>query len=140
MLYGVLTLYEYLKDHNDTDKADWRRLKLVLSVADSLHESTMQGWARRTGSQIIEGYGMSETAASGHVNPMRRPKAGSFGWPGPDTHPGVGDPPTLEFVAAGPTGELVLSRPSGIQGYWDRPQEQERALVERAGPRWVRTR
>src|SRR2546426_298737 len=139
VFYGVPTLYEYLKDHKDTDKANWRRLKLVLSGADSLHESTMQGWARRTGSQIIEGYGMSETAASGHVNPLRRPKAGSVGCPGPNKHAAGVGPQTLEFVAAGTTGELVLSGPSVMQGYWNRPQENERAFVERAGRRWMRT-
>src|SRR5881296_93546 len=40
VFYGVPTLYEYLKDHKDTNKVDWRRLKLVLSGADTLHEST----------------------------------------------------------------------------------------------------
>ena len=139
VFYGVPTLYEYLKDHKDTGKANWRRLKLVLSGADTLHESTMQGWARRTGSQITEGYGMSETAASGHVNPIHRPKPGSFGCPVPSMHAAVLDAQTLEFVAAGTTGELVLSGPSVMQGYWNRPQENERAFVERAGRRWMRT-
>ena len=58
VFYGVPTLYEYLKDHKDTNKVDWKRLKLVLSGADTLHESTMKGWAKRTGSNIIEGYGL----------------------------------------------------------------------------------
>src|SRR6185436_7813146 len=40
VFYGVPTLYEYLKDHKDTNKADWKRVKLVLSGADTLHEST----------------------------------------------------------------------------------------------------
>ena len=62
MFYGVPTLYEYLKDHKDTDKANWKRLKLVLSGADTLHESTMKGWAQRTGSNIIEGYGLRRPA------------------------------------------------------------------------------
>ena len=139
VFYGVPTLYEYLKDHKDTGKANWRRLKLVLSGADTLHESTMQGWARRTGSQITEGYGLSETAASGHVNPIHRPKPGSFGCPVPSMHAALLDTQTLEFVAAGTTGELVLSGPSVMQGYWNRPQENERAFVERAGRRWMRT-
>jgi long-chain acyl-CoA synthetase len=139
VFYGVPTLYEYLKDHKDTDKANWRRLKLVLSGADTLHESTMQGWARRTGSQIIEGYGMSETAASGHVNPIHRPKPGSFGCPVPSMHAAVLDAQTLEFVAAGTTGELVLSGPAVMQGYWNRREENERAFVERAGRCWLRT-
>ena len=139
VFYGVPTLYEYLKDHKDTDKANWRRLKLVLSGSDTLRESTMQGWARRTGSQIIEGYGMSETAASGHINPIHRPKAGSFGCPVPNMQAAVIDAQTLEFVAAGTTGELVLSGPSVMQGYWNRPEENERSFIERAGRRWMRT-
>src|SRR5258707_14201998 len=82
VFYGVPTLYEYLKDHKDTDKANWKRLKLILSGADTLHESTVNGWLRRTGSKIIEGYGMSETAAISHINPLERPKAGSVRLPG----------------------------------------------------------
>ena len=37
VFYGVPTLYEYLKDHKDTDKANWKRLKLIVSGADTLH-------------------------------------------------------------------------------------------------------
>jgi long-chain acyl-CoA synthetase len=139
VFYGVPTLYEYLKDHKDTGKANWRRLKLVLSGADTLHESTMQGWAQRTGTQITEGYGMSETAASSHVNPIQRPKPGSFGCPIPSMHAAVVDAQTLEFVPIGTTGELVLSGPSVMHGYWNRPEENERAFIERAGRRWMRT-
>ena len=139
VFYGVPTLYEYLKDHKDTDKANWRRLKLVLSGADTLHESTMTGWARRTGSSITEGYGLSETAASGHVNPLHRPKAGSFGCPVPSMLAAVLDPETLEFVPHGATGELVLSGPSVMLGYWNRPEETARAFIEKAGVRWMRT-
>jgi long-chain acyl-CoA synthetase len=139
VFYGVPTLYEYLKDHKDTNKTDWRRLKLVLSGADTLHESTMQGWARRTGSNIVEGYGLSETCATSHVNPLQRPKSGSFGCPIPGMQAAVMDPETLEFVVPGETGELVLSGPNVMQGYWKRPDETARAFVERAGTRWMRT-
>jgi long-chain acyl-CoA synthetase len=139
VFYGVPTLYEYLKDHKDTDKANWRRLKLIVSGADTLHESTMKGWARRTGSQITEGYGLSETAASGHINPLHRPKAGSFGCPVPSMHAAVVDAQTLEFVPPGETGELVLSGPAVMQGYWKRREDTERAFFERGGLRWMRT-
>jgi long-chain acyl-CoA synthetase len=139
VFYGVPTLYEYLKDHKDTNKVDWRRLKVVLSGADTLHESTMSGWERRTGSRIVEGYGLSETCATSHVNPLHRPKAGSFGCPIPGMQAAVVDPESLEFVAPGETGELVLSGPNVMQGYWKRPEESARAFVERAGVRWMRT-
>jgi long-chain acyl-CoA synthetase len=139
VFYGVPTLYEYLKDHKDTDKANWRRLKLVLSGADTLHESTMKDWARRTGSNIIEGYGLSETCATSHVNPLDRPKVGSFGCPVPNMLAAVIDPETLSFVPPGETGELVLAGPNVMAGYWNRPEETARAFLEREGVRWLRT-
>src|SRR5438094_634972 len=139
VFFGVPTLFEYLKDHKDTDKVNWRRLKLVLSGADTLHETTTKGWARRTGSSITEGYGLSETCAMSHVNPVQRPKAGSFGCPVPDVLAAVIDPESLAFIAPGQTGELVLSGPSVMAGYWRRPEETARTFIERDGRRWLRT-
>src|SRR6185436_16179990 len=131
--------YEYLKDHKDTNKTDWKRLKLVLSGADTLHQSTTKGWTQRTGSNIVEGYGLSETCATSHVNPVQRPRMGSFGCPIPNVNAAVIDPETLQFVPLGTTGELVLAGPNVMQGYWKRPEESARAFIERAGMRWVRT-
>ena len=139
VFYGVPTLFEYLKDHKDTDKANWRRLKLVLSGADTLHESTVKEWARRTGSRIIEGYGLTETCATSHVNPLDRPKTGSFGCPVPSMLAAVMSPETMEFVPPGETGELVLEGPNVMAGYWQRPDETASSFVERGGHRWLRT-
>jgi long-chain acyl-CoA synthetase len=139
VFYGVPTLYEYLKDHKDTNKTDWRRLKIIVSGADTLHESTMQGWTKRTGSTITEGYGLSESCATSHINPPQRPKPGSFGCPISGMQAAVMDPDTLEFVAPGQTGELVLAGPNIMQGYWQRPEENARAFLEKAGARWMRT-
>jgi len=139
VFFGVPTLFEYLKDHKDTGKVNWKRLKLVLSGADTLHESTTAGWSRSTGSSITEGYGLSETCAMSHVNPVQRPKAGSFGCPIPNVLAAVIDPETLAFVPHGQIGELVLSGPSVMLGYWKRPDETARTFIERGGVRWMRT-
>lgn len=139
VFYGVPTLYEYLKDHKDTDKANWKRLKLILSGADTLHESTVNGWTRRTGSKITEGYGLSESAAISHINPIDRAKTGSFGCPVPQVDAAVIDAETLEFAPPGETGELVLAGPNVMAGYWNRPEDTAKAFVERNGRRWLRT-
>ena len=139
VFFGVPTLYEYLKDHKDTDKVDWRRLKVVVSGADTLHESTMKGWARRTGSGIVEGYGLTETCATSHVNPLRRAKPGSFGCPIPNVLAAVIDAETLRFLPVGQTGELVLSGPNVMEGYWKRPEDTAQVFLERDGVRWMRT-
>ena len=48
--YGVPTLFEYLKEYEKTDRVNWKRLKLIVCGADTLHESTIDAWEKRTGS------------------------------------------------------------------------------------------
>ena len=139
VFYGVPTLYEYLKDHKDTNKANWKRLKLLVSGADTLHESTMKGWTKRTGSTITEGYGLSEVAAASHINPLARAKSGSFGCPIPSMQAAVINADTLEFVPPGETGELLLSGPNVMRGYWNKPEDSARAFLDKDGLRWLRT-
>ena len=139
IFYGVPTLYEYLKDHKDTNKVNWKRLKLILSGADTLHESTVRDWAARTGSSICEGYGLSETCSISHINPRNRPKTGAFGLPVTNVRAAVIDPHTGECVPAGDTGELVLSGPMVMQGYWRNPEETARAFIDIEGARFLRT-
>lgn len=139
VFFGVPTLYEYLRDHKDTGKVNWRRLKLILCGADTLHRSTVEGWKQRTGTQIIEGYGLSESTAASHVNPLHRPKTGSFGVPLPGMLAAVVDPESDAFLPVGEIGELLLSGPNIMQGYWQNEQDTRQSLVEIAGRRWLRT-
>jgi len=139
VFYGVPTLYEYLKDHKDTAKVNWGRMKLLLSGADTLHESTTQGWQKRTGTAITEGYGLTECAASAHVNPRHRPKPGAFGLPVPNVGAAVIDPENHAFVPVGETGELILRGPSVMQGYWNNPEETARTFIDIDGEKWLRT-
>ena len=124
MFYGVPTLYEYLKDHKDTNKTDWKRLKLVLSGADTLHESTMHGWAKRTGSNIIEGYGLSESCATSHVNPLHRPKTGLLRLP----HPGHGG-------RRGRPGHARIRRPGRPESLSSGPERDAGVLETARGKR-----
>jgi long-chain acyl-CoA synthetase len=139
VFYGVPTLYEYLKDHKDTGKVNWKRLKMLISGADTLHESTMKDWAKRTGSSITEGYGLSETCAASHVNPRTRAKPGSFGVPIPNVMAAVVEPEGTAFVPPGETGELILKGPNVMLGYWGKPEESAKVFLDIDGERWMRT-
>lgn len=136
---GVPTLYEYLKDHKDTAKVNWKRLKILLCGADTLHETTVKDWQKRTQTSITEGYGLTECAAASHLNPLNRPKVGSFGVPIPNVVAGVVDPDGTDFLPVGEIGELVLKSPSVMQGYWKNPKETAAAFLEVDGERWLRT-
>ena len=71
-------MFEYLKEYEKTDRVNWKRLKLIVCGADTLHESTVDAWEKRTGTRILEGYGMTETTAVSHGSPVHRPKKGIF--------------------------------------------------------------
>jgi long-chain acyl-CoA synthetase len=137
--YGVPTLFEYLKDYEKTDRVNWKRLKLIACGADTLHESTIQGWERRTGTKILEGYGMTETTAVSHSTPYDRPKPGSFGVPIPGVTAAIVDVEGTEFMPVGEVGELILNGPNIMQGYWKRPEETKESIIDLEGKKWLRT-
>ena len=139
IFYGVPTLFERLKEYDKTDRVNWKRLKAIVCGADTLHESTMKGWERRTGSKILEGYGMTETSAVSHTSPYQRPKAGSFGIPLPSVDAAVIALEDDAFVPAGEEGELILSGPNIMQGYWRRPETDRTDFIDIDGKRWLRT-
>ena len=137
--YGVPTLFEYLKEYEKTDRVNWKALKLIACGADTLHESTITGWERRTGAKILEGYGMTETTAVSHSTPFDRPKAGSFGVPLPSVSAAIVTIDGTEFVPIGEEGELILNGPNIMQGYWKRPKDTEESIIEIDGKKWLRT-
>lgn len=137
--WGVPTLYETLKEHPKTARVDWKRLKVIGCGADTLHESTVRGWEARTGTCIREGYGLTECAAASHLNPAHAPRAGSFGLPFPGVDAGIIDPDQGNFVPPGQVGELVLSGPSVMKGYWRNEAETEAAFLRERDRTWLRT-
>lgn len=137
--YGVPTLYEYLKEHDKTDRVDWKRMKAIVCGADTLHETTIEGWERRTGTKILEGYGMTETTAVSHTSPYHRPKSGSFGVPIPGVSAAILGVEDDEFVPVGEEGELILHGPNIMQGYWQRPDTDAETFVGVDGEKWLRT-
>lgn len=137
--YGVPTLFEYLKDYEKTDQVNWQRLKMIACGADTLHESTINEWERRTGAKILEGYGMTETTCLSHGSPIHKPKSGSFGVPIPNVKAAIISHQGMEFLPPGEVGELILSGPNIMAGYWKRPEGTREAIIEIDGEKWLRT-
>ena len=137
--FGVPTMYEYLKDYDETGRVNWKRLKIITCGADTLHESTVNDWERRTGAKILEGYGLTECSSVSHANPFGRPKIGSFGVPLPGIMAAIVRPETSEFLPPGEIGELVIQGPNVMQGYWKRSEETRETLIEIDGEIWLRT-
>ena len=137
--YGVPTLYEYLKEYDKTERVNWKRLKLIACGADTLHKSTIDGWERRTGSSIMEGFGMTETTGVSHTSPHERHKKGSFGVPLPGMNAAVINIEGDAFMPVGEEGELILEGPNIMKGYWNLPESDAETFMELEGKKWLRT-
>lgn len=137
--FGVPTIYEYLREYEKISRVNWKRMKLVVCGADTLHEKTVEGWKQRTGTDIHEGYGMTELSAVSHVSPAGRPRAGSFGVPVPNVLAAIMEPETNELLPPGKVGEMIISGPNVMKGYWQQPEETARTLISIDGRIWLKT-
>jgi len=94
------------------------------------------------GVTLLEGYGMTETTPAAAVN---RPgqdvrKAGSIGPPMEDVvDVRIENPETGAAVGTDERGELLWHGDTVTPGYWNRPETNAEAFVEREGKRWLRS-
>ena len=91
------------------------------------------------GLRFAEGYGLTETAAPSHQNPLDHPKQQCLGIPFVSVDARVVDPETLQEVAPGEQGEIVIHGPQVFQGYWKRPDATAAVFFELDGKRFFRS-
>jgi len=113
-------------------------IRFSISGAMNLPAATVETWEKATGGYLIEGYGLTETspiAIGNPFGPTRKP--GTVGVPFPLTDIRVVDPRNVALDRApGEEGELLIRGPQVFNGYWNRPEETEDALLEGG---WFRT-
>ena len=87
----------------------------------------------------IEGYGMSETMSPTHLNPMSAPRPGMIGITIQDTRALIIDPETFTPLPDGEVGEIAVSGPQIMLGYWANPEADAETFFEHQGQRFLRT-
>lgn len=127
---GVPRLYIAINESPLTRKYDLSSVTACLSGAAPLPTAVAETFERITGGRLVEGYGMTEASPVTHANAVfggRRP--GSIGLPIPDTDCRVVhlDDWTVE-VPPGEPGELAVSGPQVMRGYWNRPEDTASVL------------
>lgn len=74
-----------------------------------------------------------------HMNPPHRPKLQCLGVPAFDVDARIVDPETLAELGPGEQGEIVVSGPQVMLGYWHRPEADEEIFFERDGKHFLHT-
>ncbi|HEX8831087.1 MAG TPA: AMP-binding protein, partial [Longimicrobium sp.] len=132
---GVNTLFNALADEPWMTQNPPRTLKFSGAGGMALHPAVGRKWKAVTGNQPVEGYGLTETSPVVTFNPVGvAVKEGSIGIPLPSTEVRCVDN-DMNPVPQGQPGELVVRGPQVMPGYWQRPDETAKVLVDG----WLRT-
>jgi len=105
----------------------------------AMPQAVAQRLLEQFGLRYAEGYGLTETAAPSHSNPPDAPKQQCLGIPFMSTDARVVDPDTLQEMAVGEQGEIILHGPEVFRGYWKRPEATAAAFVEIDGKSFFRS-
>jgi len=138
---GVPTMYQALLDHRRVSTTDFSSLVTCISGGAPLPGPLKRQFEQATGAKLVEGYGLTEAAGVVSTNPLDgSDRPGSIGQPLPGTDLRLLDKEDPSKDAPiGTPGELAISGPQVMLGYWNRPDAATRAFVERDGRRWLRT-
>jgi len=125
VLVGVPTIYSAINRHKECDKYDLSSLKFCISGGASLPLEIKDAFERLTGCTLVEGYGLTEAGPVCTLNPFAGlNKPGSIGLPLPGTFIEIVslDNPR-KTVPLGKRGEICISGPQVMAGYWQCAEE-----------------
>ena len=126
---AVNTLFNGMANHPDFNKVDWSHLKGSTGGGTAVQSAVAKLWLEKTGSPILEGYGLSETSPTASGNPATATEySGSIGVPLPNTWMKLLDDDGNE-VGPGQSGEIAIKGPQVMAGYWQRPDETAKVMT-----------
>ena len=127
-MMGVPTFYTRLLDDSRFDAGLSNHMRLFISGSAPLLAETHKQFEARTGKQILERYGMTETNMS-TSNPYDGARiAGTVGVPLPGVELRIADPKTGEELADGEIGIIELKGVNVFTGYWQMPEKTEESF------------
>jgi long-chain acyl-CoA synthetase len=128
MMTGVNTLFNALLNHPEFAKLDFSHLKMALGGGMAVQKGVAERWKQVTGTPLIEGYGLTETAPAATANPLNiSDYTGAIGVPMSSTEIVLRDDAGRD-VPLGQPGEICIRGPQVMKGYWQRPEDTAQVL------------
>jgi long-chain acyl-CoA synthetase len=120
---GVPTMYTALLNHPRLRDYDLSSLKFCNSGGAPLPLDVQRQFEQSSGCRLGEGWGMTETSATGTILPLERRKAGSCGLPIVGATIRIADlADPAKTVPLGERGEICIRGPNIMKAYWKKPQ------------------
>jgi long-chain acyl-CoA synthetase len=127
---GVNTLFNAMINNPDFAKIDLSKLRLTLGGGMAVQRAVAERWKQITGVTLIEAYGLTETSPAATMNPLDMPEYnGCIGLPISSTEVAIRDDDGKD-LALGEPGELCIRGPQVMKGYWNRPDETAKVIMD----------
>lgn len=144
ILHAVPTMYSAIVTiySANPDKYDLTSILGCGSGAAPLAPELAREFERITEGTIYEAYGLSETSPLTHLNPTNKVqrKFGTVGFPVSDTYVKIVDLETgKKELPLGEDGEIALSGPQVMKGYWKKPEATAEVFRELDGRKYFIT-
>ncbi len=121
------------------DQYDLSSLVNIGGGGAAMPQAVAQRLWEQFGLRYVEGYGLTETSAPSHSNPPDDPKQQCLGIPFMSCDARVIDPETLQELAVGQQGEIIMNGPMIFAGYWKRPEATAAAFIDLDGKKFFRS-
>jgi long-chain acyl-CoA synthetase len=126
---AINTLYLAMLRHKDFSKLNFSKLKFCGAGGMAMSSSVLKEWEQRTGSEIFEGYGLTECSPVVSVNIPGKVRVGTVGPVVPETEIKAVNDEGIE-VPIGERGEAWIRGPQVMLGYWNRPEATKESITE----------
>lgn len=135
VIFGVNTLFNGLLHTPGFETVDFSNLRSSVAGGMALQGAVAEAWKKKTGCMLSQGWGLTETSP---VATMSRPGEdfnGAIGLPVPSTEISIRDDLGRE-LPMGEAGEICVRGPQVMRGYWNRPDETAKVMLEGG---WLKT-
>jgi long-chain acyl-CoA synthetase len=132
---GVNTLFNALTNVPEFAALDFSSLRVAVAGGAAIQSEVAKRWRAITGSEVVEGYGLTEASPVVCINPFLTPRLGTVGLPVPSTEVTIRDD-AGKVLPTGKEGEVWVRGPQVMRGYWQQPAETDRVLFADG---WLRT-
>lgn len=131
---GAITVFINLSHMANVSKSDWSSFRVIYSGGAPIAPAVNQQFLDRTGVYVHNIYGLTETTSPSHGVPLNAqspvdPESGalSVGLPVFNTNSRILDENGAE-LPFGQVGEIAISGPQVVPGYWGKPDETAASL------------
>jgi len=122
VITAVNTLFNLLLTSSKFRKIDFSSLKFSVGGGMAVLSSTAKRWKKITGTEITQGYGLTETSPIVSINPINNKFNGSIGLPVPSTDISIRDDTGKQLGYEEP-GELCVKGPQVMSEYWNKKHD-----------------